>query len=31
MSAIATTDKLFFERADSALAQDTAAGIVEQA
>src|SRR3954462_12758369 len=31
MSAIATTDKLFFERAESALAQDAAAGIVEQA
>src|SRR6478736_8772349 len=31
MSAIATTDKLFFERADAALAQDAATRIVEQA
>jgi TldD protein len=31
MSAIAATDKLFFERADAALSQDTASHIVEQA
>ena len=31
MSAIAATDKLFFERADAALAQDAATQIVEQA
>ncbi|MBS0644441.1 MAG: metalloprotease TldD [Acetobacteraceae bacterium] len=30
MSALAATDKLFFERADAALNQDTAARIVEQ-
>jgi TldD protein len=31
MSAIAATDKLFFERADAALSQETAAHVVEQA